>query len=940
MNIYRYIFLFTLGLLSYLPDAFAQEKPELGRAMPQLGQDTLPVTTTLGGMPDSLTIDNIGSEKTDNEVKFSDNDLEDELIYSARDSQRYDNKAGLMHLYGEAYVKYQDKELTADLIILDIENNIAEALISPAKKKAKKPTFKDGEKEYKYNRLKYNFETEKGIVYDAITTEGEFTVHGKKTKYVSGGDNLYGNSDVIYNANSIITTCNHPGTPHFGFNAKKLKVVSDKVAVAGPSNLQISGIPTPVWLPFAFFPLTETTSTGLIFPEGFQFFSRDLGFGVSGIGWYFPINDYVHTTITADIWSLGTHALYSNTTYRKKYRYSGSVNLSYNNFRSENEELIKVSDKGFAFRLSHNQDGKAHPYRTLGGSINIIGNDNVSRVNNDAGSVLTSSYTSNFSFTHKMPRTPFSFRLGMSHNQNTRTNVMNLTLPDAALTMSTIYPFALKNTGGNEKKWFEKIALGYNSRLRVSTSTTDTTLFTRETIENTQAGITHDLNLSFSNRVFKYFNIVPNANYNETWVLNTIDNQIIQSQPFREIGPTPQDTLDWEVDRIYQTRDSLITSILSNGGAYRTFSAGVSISTQVYGTKTFAKGPIRGIRHLVKPSLTYGYSPDQRNQIDTIFYGDNRSLAYSQFDQGPFGNPNFGNLRSQVSYRIGNVLEMKYFSKKDSTERKFKIFDNVTASGSYNFALDSLKWSRKSLRSTSRLFGGMTQVSSNWTFDPYLAENGRRVNKTVWSDRKKLARLVSGDVSASTRISFTQIRKLLQGKDKSSDEEEDIEIDQGAYADANLRGNNSPLGQDFSGGHEGHNHEEQAVKPKHKSIFDLLERLSFRHNLRYTVTGDRGSRRGEITTHSIDVTGQFNLTDNWNINIGSLGYDFANKGPTYSTISFIRKLHCWDMHITWTPSRNNLYSFFIGVNSGALSFLKYNYGQNNTDAFFNNPLGG
>ncbi len=901
------------------------------------------------------------SKSKETEVKFADSDLEEQIIYGAVDSQRYDNKNKLMHLYGDAFVNYTDKVLKADLIILDMENKIAEAMISSVKRNSVRPTFSDNGKTYEYKRLRYNFETEKGIVLDAITNEGEFRVHGAKTKYVSGGDNLYGTSDVIYNANSLVTTCNHPDHPHFGFRAKKMKVVSEKVAVAGPSRLEIAGIPTPLWIPFGFFPLTESTSTGLIFPEGYQFYSEDLGFGLAGIGWYFPINDRIHTRITADIYSSGTYGLYSVTDYRKRYKYSGSVNLSFNDYKREAElpgpdgGFGRLSEKGFSIRLSHTQDGKAHPYRTIGGSINIVGNDNVRRNNFDAGSSLTSQYTSNLSFTHKMPRTPFSFRMGLSHNQNTNNNIMNLTLPDIALTMNTIYPLERKNVGSNEKKWYEKLALGYSSRLKVQTTTTDTTLFTRETIENAKSGMEHKANLSLSTRVLKYFNLTPSANYKETWVLNTIQNNVVQTQGF--IPPTEQDSLQFKLDSIYQTLDSIEMKTLSSGGTFRTYGAGVNLSTQIFGTKTFSKGPIRGIRHLVKPRVGYNFSPDQKGQIDTIEYNDGRerTLTYSPYDRGPFGSPGFSGLRSQVTYGVDNVVEMKYFSRKDSTEKKFKLFDRVSLSGNYNFAADSLKFSTHSLTSSSRFFGGITTLDSRWLFDPYVESNNRRVNKTVWSDRKKLARMENGFISLSTRFTFGKLRKWLKEKDKeksSVNDEEGVDYDDsGLFADGNLgrrdRGSaiatgedvdspagNDHLGHDHKHDHD-HDHDNQEEEEKKRSVYDLLDKFSIRHDMKYNFYNDNEVRSSEMTTHSLSLTGSFELTENWGVNIGSIGYDFAKKSPTYSTVTFTRKLHCWDMSITWTPiGRANTYSFFIGVRSNALSFLKYNYGQNRATDYF------
>ncbi|MFZ1561340.1 MAG: hypothetical protein WAT37_15515, partial [Saprospiraceae bacterium] len=75
------------------------------------------------------------------------------------------------------------------------------------------------------------------------------------------------------------------------------------------------------------------------------------------------------------------------------------------------------------------------------------------------------------------------------------------------------------------------------------------------------------------------------------------------------------------------------------------------------------------------------------------------------------------------------------------------------------------------------------------------------------------------------------------------------------------------------------------------------------------------------------------LTKNWSMNIGNIAYDFKNKSFVYPYFSFARDLHCWQMNFTWAPS-NGVYSFFIGVKSSALSFLKYDYGQRNANTLF------
>ncbi|MBT8229334.1 MAG: hypothetical protein KJO50_03680, partial [Bacteroidia bacterium] len=670
----------------------------LGFSIPVQSQDTLLITT------DTL----ISAEQQKTTEKFAENTIESELIFGAIDSQIYDNVHELIHLYGSAYVEYEDKKLNADYIILDLGNNYADARKQPFNPLSEKPKFYDGQKEYTYNRLKYNFKTEKGIVFDAITTEGEFLIHGERTKYVSAESNQYSDDDAVYNSNALITTCNHEN-PHFGFRAKRLKVIPEKVAVIGPSNLEIGGIPTPLWVPFGFYPLTQGKSSGFIFPQDYEFNSRNKGFGLRGIGWYFPINDYIHVKLTADIYSRGSFALYTNTQYKKKYKYNGSLYLSFDNTITEDVETAqKLSRKGFTVRLQHRQEAKAHPYIDIGGSINIVGNNNQARVFNDAQSVLTSTYTSNFYYRHNMPRTPFSFSLGLDHNQNTNSGVVNITLPDIKLNMNTIFPFKQKNKGSNKEKWYERVSFDYDMRMKSFVTTTDTTMFTQEMYEDIKTGMNHDLSTSLSTRVMKYFNLVPRADYEETWVLNTLEKTagVIENP-----------------DTGIQSNDITQENLTGFDRFYK-YSAGISLNTQIFGTKTFSKGWLRGIRHTMKPDIGFSYAPDTRSiYTDTLYLLDERIEQYTRFDSGPFGSPSFSNLSSLMTYRLSNVLEIKYFSKKDSTEKKLKLFDNINLSGNYNFAADSLKWSRVTVSSTSRFFKGVTTIASSWTFDPYIEQN-------------------------------------------------------------------------------------------------------------------------------------------------------------------------------------------------------------------------
>ncbi len=883
--------------------------------------DTLPVLvpvvdTTIQLSENLDSIPPIASDEPVGEmVKIADNDLDKELVYGAIDSSLYNHEENLMYLYGSAYVNYGDKKLKADLIILDMENKIAEATISDLKRNPTPPTFSDGGKTYQYKGLKYNFETEKGIVYDAVTNEGEFLVHGAKTKYVSAGSDRYSDGDVIYNANSLITTCKHEH-PHFGFRAKKLKVIPDKVIVSGPANLEIAGVPTPLWLPFGFYPLTQGASTGLIFPQGYQFHSKELGFGLSGFGWYFPFNDNIHTSVTGTIYTKGSWGLNASTNYAKKYKYRGSVNLSYDNFKTEQiteQGFQKIPNPGYNIFLRHTQDSKAHPFITIGGDIKIDGRNNRSRVFNDVESVLTNTYRSSFKLTHNMPKTPFTFSLGFTHDQNTNTHKMNITLPDVDLVMKTIYPFERKNQGGNKKKWYEKTAFSHSAKLKNFTTTTDSTLFSQETLDNMRSGLQQKAKLSLSNNVLKYFNLTQTINYSETWVLHTIDKQLEQVSEV--------------IDSVETFRDSIYDEVKLSPDAYRNMSANMRLSTQLFALKTFKRGPIRGIRLMTKPSIGYAITPDQSQLVDTLVYfdGSERQLAFSRFDRGPFGNPRVDRLSSRLTYgSSSNVLELKYFNRKDSTEKKIKLLDRTTWGGDYDFAKDTLNWSRLSVTTGTTLLKGISQLNTGWSFDPYIKRNGKRLNETVYANRGKLVRLESGNISISTSLTFKKIKSLLglnsSGSSQSNRSKPDDDFSFSGLPDGMEAGLNQPL---------------DLEQDAHLMPFSsLLESLTLSHEFRYNFfTDTEGQVDTEIRTNSITLRGTLPLTENWSVRLGSFSYNLVDKRLGYSAITFDRKLHCWNMSFSWFPTRDT-YSFFIGVSSSAISFLEYNYGQNNTDGFF------
>ena len=816
-------------------------------------------------------------------VRISKDSLDEVINYGAQDTQWYDHKTRSMHLFGEAYVHYEQMELTAGYIIFDMENNIASAfsIHDDHGHEVQLPTFDDGERTFTYDKLRYNFKKKKGIVYDAITTESGLYVHGSKTKYVSADQDTINDRDIVYNKNAVITSCNHPD-PHFGIRANKMKVVTDRVAVIGPSNLELAGVPTPLWLPFGFFPLTDGESTGFIFPDDYRY-SPDKGFGFEGMGWYFPLNDYINLIVKGDYYTNGTHGLSLTSNYKKKYKYNGGITLRYNNRFEENAEAFLIPNRSFAIGINHSQDAKAHPYMKIGGGVNFQLNSFSATVYNDANSVLNNVYTSNFSFSHSLPRTPFTFSTAFRHRQNTAQQTIDVTLPDIQLRMNTIYPFKRKNASGSDERWYEKINLSYSSEFKNSVSTTDSLFLTDAVWDEMRAGIGNKASAGATFRALKYFSIVPSISANA--------NYLFQSR-LKEI----------EVDT--NGIQSINSSYQKGFIDYYDYRFGTSINTQVFASLPATKGWFRGYRHTIKPRLDFSYSRDTRSAYEQrLITGTepNDFTAYSPFERAAVSVPGLQDLQGRVDFAFGGTVEMKYYSKKDSTEKKIKLLDNLNFSSGYNVAVDSFQFKQPTIGGTSRMFNGITTFTFGLRLDPYQELESGRVDQFVYNGNPlEAVRFDDAFVKLTTGIKVKQILEFINKRNEAKDSND-------ARSGRNEKSGYEPI-----------------------SLASWFESLTLNHDVQYNFTTEKGERVNTLQANTLRLSGQIPLTEKWKLTLGNISYDFKNSRLVYPTFQLSRNLHCWDMRFSWAPDRGT-YSFFIGVTNSNLNFLKYDYGRSNID---------
>jgi lipopolysaccharide assembly outer membrane protein LptD (OstA) len=222
--------------------------------------------------------------------------IESEVLYHSRDSFKISIAEQKVYLYGEAKVNYQNIELTADYIVFDMTNNVvmATSLSDTMGKPTGKPVFTQGTETFQSDTLRYNFETQKGVIKYVFTQQGEGYLHSKQTKRLADG--------YINLKDGKYTTCDAEH-PHFYIGLTKAIAIPEKKIISGPAYLVIEDIPLPLVLPFGFFPNTKERSSGLIIPTyGYE---QRRGLYLRNGGWYYAVNDYLDLSLMGDVYSHG-----------------------------------------------------------------------------------------------------------------------------------------------------------------------------------------------------------------------------------------------------------------------------------------------------------------------------------------------------------------------------------------------------------------------------------------------------------------------------------------------------------------------------------------------------------------------------------------------------------------------------------------------------------
>ncbi len=808
---------------------------------------------------------------------ISKNALDGLINYSGADSVVYDIEAGKTYIYKTGQITYKTYILKADYIEFDWQDKtiIARQLTDSLGNETALAYFKEGEDEFTSEDISYNFGTQKGAIYYFRKQEGE--------GYITADTAKKSDDESYFGKNLCYTTCDLDH-PHFYIRANKAKVVPKKIAVTGPANLVIADVPTPLFLPFGIFPISRGQTSGLLIPEYGNHFTQ--GFFLRNGGYYFALSDYYDLSLTGDIYSRGSWGLHASSRYNVRYKYSGNFGVDYSvNKYGFDFAPDFTANKGFFIKWSHTQAAAARPNSKFGASVNLGTNDYLSN-NSYNSSYLTNQLNSSVSYSRIFPTTPFTLTAALRHSQSTATNIMNLTLPEVSLTMNRIYPF--KTLTDNRNSFLYQLGVSYSMNAQNTLSVPDSMLFEDTTPALFENGLQHRVSASAPVKILKYFTFSPNVSYTENWYLETYRKSY---SPDTLIDTTISETGETIIDTTF----TYVGIDTVNGfRAARYFNIGASMNTKLYAMATF-NGKLKAIRYVMTPTVSFNYSPDFADQ-KYGYYGDYYAspdaiapTQYSIFDGTIYGGPAAGKVGS-IGLNVGNTLEMKVFSKKDSIaqEKKIRILENLSFGTSYNFAADSLQLADVFFSGYSTLFEKI-RLNFSGSFDPYILDStGRNLNQFEWDVNNRLGRFNGGYLSMST--SFESKRNEnpdYQTNSGTTEEREMVWSNPDAYID-----------------------------------FEVPWAFNISYNLRITNSPDVEGKDSLYTTQSTTFGADMSLTPKWKIKMYS-GYDFQLKDFTYTSLEIYRDLHCWEMGFKWIPfGTRQSYIFNINVKAGVLEDLK------------------
>lgn len=877
------------SVAQFTPDSIS---PAAG-TLPQAKDSLPPAEDSIARRRDSLRVAD-STSRADSLFLLDKSSLTRPAFSGAKDSIRQDFSNGQrkMYYWGDVEVSYENIKLKADYMEYDMSTGTVYArgtYDSLAQEWKGQPEMTQGGQAFNMEEVRYNFNTRKARITNMITKEDDGILHGKNIKMMPD------KSINITKGKYTVCDLEHP---HYYLKLSSAKVVTkpSQKTVFGPAHLVVEDVDLPIGIPFGFIPKRPDRATGLLMPSFGEENAR--GFYLRDAGMYFVLGDYFDMSLTGDYYTLGSWAANLNSRYMVKYKFTGNLAVNYSvDQTGEKGSTDFFQSKNFGVRWSHSQDSKAHPGTSFSASVNFSSPSNSRYNSHSVSEALQNQISSSISYS-KNWNGKFNLSVNALHSQNSRDSSYTFTLPNITFSVSTFYPFKIKNRVGKER-FYEKFALGYNTSIQNKINFKASEFGEPGFIDKFQNGVAHNFSIKLPDfTLFKYLNVAPNVSYGMNWFFR-------KSEAYFD---PETNSVKTEMGKQFGTF-----------GATHNYSGSLSMSTRIYGMYNFGKyHKIQALRHVVSPSVSMSFSPEKGkafngwrtfNYVDTL--GVQKSYDYNIY-QGQINSAPGKGKSATMSISLGNNLEAKVRDMKDTTgtgSKKVKILDQFNFSTGYNFLADSLKMNNVGLSMSTSIFGKLG-INGNMNFDPYaINERGQRVNKYNLLETGVPLRLTN----VSTSVSYSLSGKgTVKGNDGSKSSGGDSG-GSGNPADYYRRIYYHPLtGEYIPGG--------WLYYTNPNVPWSLNFNYSFSMNRSYNYANNQLSKKDKYT-QTLGVQGNIQLTPKMSVQAQS-GWDFTAMKMTTTQFSFRYDLHCFNISVSWVPSgMYQSYSFLISANAAALADL-------------------
>ncbi len=792
---------------------------------------------------------------------LNDDSFDQIVTYSARDSIYNDVKRKQVHLYGDASVKTEDISMKAGYILIDLEKNEMEARYAydADSNRVEFPVFTDGAQEVKAATVRYNFDTEKGYIQELAIKQDELFLYMGVAKRQP--------NDEIHFKEGRFTTCDLE-EPHYHFQLSRAIMIPEERIVTGPMNLWIAGVPTPLGLPFSVIPQQKERTHGILFPEIVP--QSVYGFGVQNLGYYFPINQNLQTSAYINLYSRGSWGVRDVLDYSKRYGFSGSLDVGFQQFRSGFPS--KDANNKLSITWNHRKLPKSNPYWDFNSNVNFI-SDNKSKNNLDPlnEQYFNNSFNSDINLNRNFPGKPITTGLKISVRQNSQTKNVGLTSPQFNLNVSRVFPF--KNVVRGTKGWQQAI-----SRIGVTYAFegVNRASFRDSLLQNFNAP-------AISNNFMNGFQQAMSIQTSAALFKNTV-----------KINPSINYSTKLNFQQIQKSYDPLtnktITDTISKTGVAHELSINIQATTMLYSYYKFVgkKKPL--LRHIATPSVGFRYVP-QLNTLITDSVGVNQQpLTYSPFERSIYQS-GASKAAGMITFGVNNTFELKRMSAKDTVTgfSKTRIIDMFSVNGSYDLMKDSMKLSDIDMNLRISPFEWINFVA-NSSFSPYAYDStGKTLGIYALSNGQSLGRMMRTGLTTTLTITSKESRKKI--------EENKQNVIENWNSDLNY----------------------YALHPEWIMDFTIPWKVSLSHvysiNTNTAISALQPDKYNQIQT--LVVNGDISFTKRWKIG-GNINFDVKDPRITNARITLSRSLHCWAMSFFWTPIGGNKSFLFSIRNTSSL----------------------